>query len=62
MKKTEVDSRIDEKKINVELKPPPNKNKQDYAGGTNDQTRESQTRETSDSPSDTDGCARNLEE
>ena len=35
-------------------------NKQDYKGGTNDKTRDSHTRETSDSPSNTDICARNL--
>ena len=35
---------------------------QDYKGGTNDKTRNSLTRETSDSPSDTDSCARNLDE
>ena len=33
-------------------KPPPFKNKQDYIGGTNKKTRESD-----DSPSDNDGCA-----
>ena len=36
--------------------PPPCKYKQYYVGGTNDKTRESD-----DSPSDTDGCTRNLE-
>ena len=55
-------SSIDETKIHVELTPPPNTNKQDYAGGTNDGTRDSQKREYGDSPSDTDGCARNLDE
>ena len=35
--------------------PPPYKNKQDHIGGTNDKTRESDY-----SPSDNDGCARNL--
>ena len=35
--------------------PPTHKNKQDYVGGNNDKTSE-----TDDSPSDTDGCARNL--
>ena len=35
---------------------------QDYTGGTNDQTRDSQTRESEDSRSDTDGFARNLDE
>ena len=54
-------SSIDGTKIPVELTPPPNKNNQDYKGGTNDKTRDSLTRETSDSPSDTDSCARNLD-
>ena len=36
--------------------PLPCKNKQDYVGGTNDKTRESD-----DAPSDTDSCARNLD-
>ena len=49
-------------KIPVELTTPPNTNKQDYEGGTNDKTRDSLTRETSDSSSDTDNCARNLDE
>ena len=47
---------IDEKKTNKKT-PSPCKNKQDYVGGTNDKTRESD-----DSPSDTDGCARNLDD
>ena len=38
-------------------KPPPYKNKQDYDGGTNDKTRESD-----DYSSDTDGCKRNLDD
>ena len=42
-------SSIDEKKTNVELTPPPNTNKQDHASGTNDKTRDSQTRESGDS-------------
>ena len=54
-------SSIDEKKTNVELTPPPNTNKQDYAGGTNDKTRDSQTRESGNSISDTYGCARNID-
>ena len=45
----------------MELTPPPNKNKQDYTGGTNDNTRDSQTRESGDSLSDTDGSARNID-
>ena len=49
------------KKINVELTPPPNTNKQDNAGGTNDKTCDSQTRESEDSWSDTDSCAINLD-
>ena len=44
------------------MTPPPYTNKQDYKGGTNDKTRYSHTRETGDSPSDTDSCARNLDE
>ena len=55
-------SSINETKINVELTPPPNTNTKDYAGGTNDKTRDSQTRESGDSRSDTDGCARNFDE
>ena len=54
-------SSIDETKINVELTPPPNTNKQYYAGGTNDKTRDYQTRESDYSPSDTDGYAINLD-
>ena len=42
-------SSIDETKINVELTPPPNTNKQDYTGGTNVKTRDYQTRESDDS-------------
>ena len=42
-------SRIDGTKITVELTPPPNKNKQDYKGGTNDNTRDSQTHDNGDS-------------
>ena len=49
------------KKLNVELAPPPNTNKQDCAGGTNDKTRDYQTRETVDSRSETDSCAINLD-
>ena len=44
------------------MTPPPYANKKDYIGGTNDKTRDSRTRETSGSPSDTDSCARNLDE
>ena len=47
-------------KIPVKLTPPTYTNKQDYKGGTNNKTHDSLTRETSDSPRDTDGCARNL--
>ena len=55
-KKEKVDSSIDETKPNLKLTPP-YKNKQDYVGGTNYKTRE-----YNDSPSDTDGCARNLDD
>ena len=44
------------------MTPPPYKNKKDYKGGTNDKTRDSHKRKTSDSPSDNDSCARNLDE
>ena len=61
-KKSKVGSSIDETKIHVELTPPPNTNNQDCAGGTNYKTRDSQTRESRDSRSETGGCARNLDE
>ena len=61
-KKAKLGSSIDGTKIHVELIPPPNANNQDYAGGTNDKTRDYHTRETGDYPSYTDGCARNLDE
>ena len=48
-KKTKVGSSIYETKINVELTPPPNTNKLDYANGTNDKTRDYQTHEYEDS-------------
>ena len=54
-------SSIDGTKIHVELTSPPNTNKQDYTGGTNDNTRDFHTRETGNSRSDTDSCARNLD-
>ena len=44
-----MSSSIDETKIHVDLTPPPNKNKQDYAGDTNDDSRDYQTRESGDS-------------
>ena len=53
---------IDRTKIPVKLAPSPYTNKQDYKCGTNKYTRDSLTRETSGSPSDTDSCARNLDE
>ena len=59
-KKTKVDSSIDETKINLKLTPPPYTNKHEYDGVTNEKTRDSQTRESEDYPSDTDGCARNI--
>ena len=55
-----MDSSIYETKINVELAPSPNKNNQDYVGGTNDKKRDYQTREYEDARSNTDGCARNI--
>ena len=48
-----MDSIIDERKS--KKTPAQFKNKQDYIGGTNEKTTESD-----DSPSDTDGCTRNL--
>ena len=53
---------IEGTKIPSILTPPPYKNKKDYKGGTNDKTRDSHTCETSDSRSDNDGCAINLDE
>ena len=53
---------IDGTKIRGKLTPPPNTNKQDYACGTNDKTRYYQTRETGNSRSETDSCARNIDE
>ena len=61
-KEAKVGSIIEGKKIPSILTPPPYKNKKDYKGGTNDKTRNSHTRETSDSRSDNDSCARNLDE
>ena len=56
-KKEKLDSSIDETKNNLKLTPPPYKNKQDCVGGTYDKTRE-----YDDSPSDTNGCARNIDD
>ena len=53
---------IEGTKITSILTPPPYKNKKDYMGGTNDKTHDSHTRETSDSPSNNDRCAKNLDE
>ena len=53
-------SSIDETKINLELTPHPNTNKQDYTGGTNDKTRGYQEPESEYSRSDTDCFARNI--
>ena len=61
-KKSKVDSNIDETKLNIKLTPPPYTNNHEYVGSTNEKTRDSQTRESEDSPSDTDGCARNLDD
>ena len=44
------------------MTPPPYANKKYYKGGTNDKTRDSRTRETSDYPRDNDSCAINLGE
>ena len=56
-----MDSSFDEKKLNLKLTPPPYTNNHEYIGGTNEKTRYSQTHESDDSPSDTDGCARNID-
>ena len=61
-KEAKVGSSIDGTKIPVKLTPPPYTNNQYHKVGTNDKTRDSLTRETSDYPSDTDSCARNLNE
>ena len=61
-KEAKVGSSIEGKTNPSILTPPPYKNKKDYKGGTNDETRDSHTRETSDSPIDTDSCERNLDE
>ena len=45
----------DEEKYNNKKTPPPLKNKEDNIGDTNEKTRK-----FNDSPSETDGCARNL--
>ena len=50
------------KKINLKLTPPPYINNQDYVGGKNYKTSDYHTRESEDSRSDTDGCARNIDE
>ena len=55
-------SSIDETEIHIELTLPPNTNKQDYTGGSNYKTRDSQTHKYGDSQSKTDGCARNLDD
>ena len=61
-KEAKVVSSIEGTKIPSILIPPPYANKKDYKGGTNDKTRDSYTRETSDFPSNNDSCARNLDE
>ena len=61
-KEAKVDISTDGTKVHVELTPTTNTNKQDYAVGTNDKIRDSQTREAGDSRSETDSCARNIDE
>ena len=61
-KETNVGSSIEGTKTPSILTPPPYSNKKDYKCGKNDKTRDSHTRGTSDSPSDNDSCARNLDE
>ena len=55
-------SSIEGTKILSILTPPPYANKKDYRCGTNYKTRDSHTRETSDSQSDTGSCEINLDE
>ena len=55
-----MDCSIDETKIHIKLTPPPYTNKHEYVGGTNEKTRDSQTLESDDSPSNTDVCEINL--
>ena len=57
-----MDGSIGGTKIHVELTPPSNTNKQDYTCGKNDKTRDSQTRETGDSRSETDSFPINIDE
>ena len=61
-KETKVGSSTEGTKIPSILTPPPYKNEKDYKGGTNYNTRDSHTRETNDSLSDNDSCARKLDE
>ena len=61
-KESKVGSSIEGGKIPSILNSPPYTNKKYYKGGTNDKTRDSHTRETIDSTSGTDSCARNLDE
>ena len=61
-KEAKLGGSIEGTKIPSILNPPPYKNKKDYKGGTHDRTRDSHTRETSESQSDNDTCARNLDE
>ena len=55
-KKAKADSSIYEKNL-IEKTPPPYKTRQGYEGGNNDKTRESDY-----SPSDTDACAKNIDD
>ena len=61
-KEAKVGSSIYGTKIPSILTPPPYKNKKECKVGTHDKTRDSHTRETSDSISDPNSCARNLDE
>ena len=57
-----MDSSIDETKPNIKLIPPPYTNKHEYVGVANEKMRDSQTHESDDYPSDTDCCARNIDD
>ena len=60
-KEEKVGSSTEGKKLPSILTPPSYTNKQYYKGGTNDKTRDSHTRGTSDYPIETDRCTRNLD-
>ena len=50
------------KKTIIKLTPPLYTNKHEYVGGNNEKTRDSQIRDSDNSPNDTDGFARNIDD